>query len=140
MDRRLLPPIALLFALAGCGPSYDWTGQWVGNRNLQTKPGDNPAIAYTIGKVDLTIQPSGRFTLIEGGVPKTGIATFRGRRAELRIETYMDRPIARLGSGAEEMNKPVVLEAKDDGTITLIDPTGFDPAPIILTRKWETQG
>lgn len=98
------------------------------------QPGQNPAIAYTIGKVDLTIEPSGRFTLIEGGVPKTGTATFRGKRAELRIETYMERPIARLGSGAETMNQPVILEARDDGAIALTDPTGFDPSPIVLRR------
>lgn len=124
----------ILVLVAGCSPSFDWSGSWTGNRNLPTKPGQNPSIAYTIGKVDLTIEPSGRFTLIEGGVPKTGTASLSDQKAELRIETYMDRPIARLGSGAEAMNQPVILRAQKDGSITLVDPTGFDPAPIVLRR------
>lgn len=117
----------------GCAPKFAWVGKWTGNRNLPVKPGDNPAIVHTIGQVELTFEPSGKFVLVEGGVPKTGYATLSDKEARLKIETFMGKPIAQVG-GREQLEQPVIVSVQKDGTLSLVDPAGFDTRPIVLKR------
>lgn len=119
----------------GCAPRFDWSGKWVGERPFQDTPKGNPVIAKTIARVELEFQRGGKFVLVEGGVPKAGTATFAGKIARLKVETYMDRPIRRLGEGAEKMNQEILVEALGPDSIRLTDPAGFDPEPLVLSRK-----
>lgn len=132
--------IAIIFAggLLGCGSSNSqFVGKWVGKRTLAQQP-ENPALAAALAHVELHLTRDGEFLIKEAGVPKMG--RFRVERgvAILRIETYMGKPIEALGSSAVEMNQPIRLSIQSDGSATLDDPTGFDPAPLKLRRTSET--
>lgn len=122
-------------ALAGCGRTFDFQGVWKANRNLPTPPGGDPAIAKTLGAIRLEILGNGRFTLLEGGVPKEGSISYREGKAFLNVDTYMDRPIEDAGPQVVAQNVPIELAPQPDGSITLTDPKGFDPKPIVLKRE-----
>lgn len=118
----------------GCG-GRAWIGHYEGNRNLPVPEGANRALVRTLGMVRLELKGDGTFVLIEAGNPKTGDYTTSGDTATLRVKTFMDRPIAALGSSAEAMNQPIQLRRRPDGAYEFVDPTGFDSAPIILRKK-----
>ncbi|HRF60185.1 MAG TPA: hypothetical protein PLH94_09765 [Fimbriimonadaceae bacterium] len=128
----------MAFAL-GCG-GRSWTGQYEGNRDLAVPQGANPALIRTMGMVRLDLRPDGTFTLIEGGNPMTGDYTTSGDEATLRVKTFMDRPIAAMGSAAEAMKRPVTLRRQADGSIELRNPSAFEGARVTIRRIVPTPG
>lgn len=117
----------------GCG-GRAWVGHYEGNRNLAVPEGANRALVRTLGMVKLELKGDGTFVLIEAGNPKTGDYTTAGDEATLRVKTFMDRPIAALGSSAEAMNQPIKLRRRGSESFELVDPTGLDGSPIVLRK------
>lgn len=120
--------------LFGCGPSFQWNGHWTGKRNLPLPEGGDPAILSTISKVELTLEPNGRFELLEGGLPKSGTFHAEGQTAYLKITHFMDRPIEAQGEAAVKMNQEIVLTAQKDGSVLFDDPGGIAKETVRLTR------
>jgi len=130
--------LAMLSALCtlGCfGPTYNWNGQWLGNRHLKGQPGARPDIVWTAGMVDLILRPGGTFEMFELGAPKSGTYRTSDGKAYLHTLTFFDKPISEQGQMAVELNKEIVLTPIDKNTIELFDPGGFDKTPIRLARQ-----
>ena len=114
--------------------SFNFEGKWSGKRSLpNNEKGENP-ILNTIAKVDLDLKSNGRFTLLEGGIPKEGTYRTEGKKAFLKVDTFMDRPIEDQGKLAVDMNKEIELTAKEDGSLLFTDPAGLDPQSVRLER------
>lgn len=127
--------LAAIVICIGCAPTFNWQGQWRGERNLPTPPGGDPSVGKTLGRVDLEIDAGGTFTLIEAGIPKTGKIRTSGMTATLTVEHIAGRPIARLGEGIVKANLPIKLEATREGTILFVDPGGFFAEAVTLQRQ-----
>jgi len=128
---------AMAWALIGCGPRNDWVGEWRGNRNLAVPEGSTPEMARMVGDVRLILRHDGTFTLTEAGMPKHGRYTTSGDVATLRVQRVLDKPIEMLGSGAEQMNRPVEVTWLGHDAIRLQDPGAFFKEPITLKRHRE---
>lgn len=128
---RIIAFGCLLTGLFGCGASFDWSGQWIGERDLLIQPGTPEDIATTVRRVRLTIKPDGTFELIESGAPRNGLFLASGRSGTLRTLTVFGKPV-------EQLNEPVPeaeLALNGDGTATLTDPSSPDGKPVILRRE-----
>ena len=124
--------VALLVGVVACGGArFGWEGTWIGQRPVPS--GDNPIVARTLGRVELTVHGT-TFDLFEGGVPKTGRVRFADGNAYLTVETFMGRPISEQGSAAVEMNVEVRLKPVGPDAVSFVDPRGFDAAPVRLKR------
>jgi hypothetical protein len=127
--------VSFLLSLACSGSSFNFEGKWSGKRSLpNNEKGENP-ILNTIAKVDLDLKPSGRFTLLEGGIPKEGTYRTEAKKAFLKVDTFMDRPIEDQGKVAVDMNKEIELVAQPDGSLLFNDPAGLDPQIVRLERQ-----
>jgi hypothetical protein len=131
----LLSLLSFLFSLPACSNnSFNFEGKWSGKRSLaNNEKGENP-ILNTIAKVELDLKPSGRFTLLEGGIPKEGTYRTEGQKAFLKVDTFMDRPIEDQGELAVKMNKEIELTVQKDGSLLFTDPAGLDPQSVGLER------
>src|SRR5687767_11941287 len=80
----LLSLFSFLFSLPGCSnSSFNFEGQWSGKRALANNEKGEDPILNTIAKVDLELKSNGRFTLLEGGIPKEGTYRTEGQKAFL---------------------------------------------------------
>lgn len=110
-----------------------WEGTWRGQRPLPNVR-DNPTVAATLGRVEVTLHPNGTFDLFEAGLPKSGTFRVEGEEALLKVERFLDRPLSEQGSSAEAMNAEIRLRPLPDGALLYSDPRGFDPAPLRLEK------
>ena len=135
LNRISLICLISLIAAACSTNSFNFEGKWSGKRSLpNNEKGENP-ILNTIAKVDLDLKSNGRFTLLEGGIPKEGTYRTEGKKAFLKVDTFMDRPIEDQGKVAVDMNKEIELAAKEDGSLLFTDPAGLDPQSVRLERQ-----
>ncbi|MCX7799881.1 MAG: hypothetical protein N2109_06010 [Fimbriimonadales bacterium] len=130
---RIIAFATLAGFAAGCGPTFDFQGNWSGQRRLDAPPGVDPSVVRAVAKVRLQIQGS-RFDLLEAGTTKSGSVRYEAGRAFLRVDSYLGRPIEALGSGAARMNKEIELRPVSKDRLLFVDPAGFDPKPIELAR------
>jgi len=117
----------------GCGPTFQWEGYWRGNRNLPA--GSDPVISRTLGDVKLYMDPNNQFRLVKEGIPMTGSVRFEDAKAYLKIETRLNTPMDKEPPEVQAANKEIVLTPQQDGTISFVDPGGFDAEPVILKRQ-----
>jgi hypothetical protein len=122
-----------LLACSRSGPTFQWEGTWRGQRPIPNA-GDNPTVAATLGRVEVTLHPNGTFDLFEAGLPKSGSFRVHEGVALLKVDRFLDRPIADQGSAAEAMNEELRLAPLKDGALLYSDPRGFDREPIRLER------
>ena len=115
--------------------SFNFEGKWSGKRSLPNNEKEEDPILNTIAKVDLELKPNGRFTLLEGGVPKEGTWRTAGKTTFLKVDTFMDRPIEDQGKVAVDMNKEIEVAAQADGALLFTDPAGLDPQTVRLERQ-----
>lgn len=80
--------------LAGCSDRKSFEGTWEGRRATQAVEGADPVIVGTLARVKLTIRPSDRFLLIDGGVPKEGEIQFGGDGPYLSVDTFVGQQLA----------------------------------------------
>jgi hypothetical protein len=130
----LLVPALLLLCACG-GSSFEFEGSWRGDRAIEAQPGQDPAIAKTLGRISLTITPDGRFEMFEGGVPKGGSFWVENGTGKLKVETYFDRPIEEAGKEVLLRNAVIDLVPQKDGSLQFVDPEGFDKTHPILKRE-----
>ncbi len=88
---------------------YQWDGQWSGNRNYPVKTGDNPVVAHTLGKVDLTLK-DGRYELFEGGIPRSGVFDRGGATLKLTSTLVMEHKMPTSADGALRQIDPDTIE------------------------------
>lgn len=125
--------ILAIASLIGCGGrSFDYNGDWQGNRNLNLP--DQPAsIAYTIGRVTLAIKDN-RFQLTEAAIPSSGSIGYSGDGAELLVERRFDVPLERSGD-AKLYERKIRIRPQADGSLLYEDPLAPDGKPVKLTRR-----
>ncbi len=112
-------------AVQGCfGDGFNWNGNWSGNRNYKVKVGENPAIAYTMGKVDLVIR-SGRYEITEEGIPRAGTVS--------REETALNLTADSVMNHKQTVKMDGVVRRIDQNTIEYRG-TGIDLSPVQLKR------
>ncbi len=92
----LRPVLTTLVAMVvlfgpGCARSLSLEGHWVGQATVVGRPGADPDIIRSAGKVDLTIAPNGRFTLFSDGLPHRGSVEYLTTGATLHFEETLDR-------------------------------------------------
>ncbi|RYG37288.1 hypothetical protein EON81_07135 [bacterium] len=92
--RAAIAPIMAFALLAGCSNRKSYEGSWQGRRPMQAVEGADPAIIGTLARVKLTIRPTDRFLLIDGGVPKEGEIQYGGDGPYLSIDTFVGRSVA----------------------------------------------
>lgn len=126
-------PLLLVLACACSAPRFQWEGAWRGERPIP-KEIDDPVIARTLARVEVTLHANGTFDLFEAGIPKSGVYRIVGGEALLKVKEFLNRPIAEQGSSAEAMNEEIRLKALPEGALLYSDPRGFDAAPIRLER------
>ncbi len=130
-------------ALAGsasCGPRFDYGGTWTGDRDLPVPEGGNPAVARTLGKIELTILANGRFEMLHEGLPKTGTVRYESDRAFLEIKSILGEAVKEMGEPVVRHNRALELRPVDLNSIELRDPAGFYPEPVVLRRKTQPSG
>lgn len=123
----------LVLSLSGCGSGFDFQGEWKGNRKLSTLPGENPAIANTLGQVTLQIDGS-RFKLKEAGLPHEGAVRYGEGKAFLKVETRLGVPLDKEPKEVQDQFLEIVLTPRSDGGIDYHDPGGDFPEPLILEK------
>jgi hypothetical protein len=138
--RRSLP-----FALAGIavaavigmiayartvGPSFDYNGDWIGNRNLS---GPNPEIAYTLGRVTLSVKDN-HFESTSGGFPTDGSVSYEGDHIVLHTERVIGVPVSHASTDAAKNHPDVIVSPRKDGTLLFQDPMALDGKPVALKR------
>lgn len=79
--------------LVGCSDAGSYRGSWEGKRSVQSVPGADSSIVGTLARVKLTIRPSDRFLLIDGGIPKEGEIHYGGDGPFLVMDTYVGQPV-----------------------------------------------
>ena len=121
--------------LTGCGPRFDWAGTWMGMRDLPPDANNPAPILHTLSRVNLEMRINGTFSLIEGGVPREGEWSATGTEATLIIKRVMDRPVDRIGSGAERLTQPIKLKAEDHDSINYDNPASIDGKDVLLKRE-----
>jgi len=124
---------ALVLALTGCGSSFDFHGEWKGNRKIPTLPGENPAIAQTLGQITLQIDGP-RFNLKQIGIPHEGSVRHEEGKAYLKVETRMGAPLVNEPTEVQARYQEIVLTPRSDGKIDFHDPGGEFPEPLTLER------
>jgi hypothetical protein len=121
--------------MCGCGHSFNFVGRWLGNRNLKPKPGQDPRVIYTIGRVELWVEDNGRFKLSEGGVPKDGTIHYRDNKAFLRATSIFMVPMEQASKPIQDKNVEMILTPQPDGTILFEDPGDTFNKPVKLNRE-----
>lgn len=124
---------ALVLVVTGCGPSFDFKGEWKGDRKLSALPGENPGIANTLGQVILQIDSVG-FKLKEAGMPHEGTIRFEDGKAFLKVETRFGISMSKEPIEVQNQYKEIVLTPRSDGKIDYYDPGGNFPEPLTLER------
>jgi len=93
-------PLLLVLAFGACNSVSPFAGKWEGKRRLEFLPNTDPSIQYTASRVELTVTPEGRFTLVdrslplEGQVEPNGTLKFEqmnGRDAEVKAPAALSR-------------------------------------------------
>jgi hypothetical protein len=102
----------------------------MGNRNLA---GPNPEIAYTLGRVTLTIKDN-HFDSTSGGLPTGGSVIYEGGHAVLHAETIAGVPLSHAGSQAEKSHPDIIVRPQRGGMLSFEDPRALDDKPLILKR------
>jgi hypothetical protein len=92
LSISVLLSLILGLSLTGCRQNRSLAGLWKGDRDWKSIPADEGA-ARAMAAIDLDLKPSGEFILKEGGSPFTGIWTQNDSKVELKVETFMNRPI-----------------------------------------------
>ena len=124
---------ALVLVVTGCGPSFNFQGEWKGNRKIAVLPGENPAIANTLGQVTIQVDSVG-FKMKEAGIPLEGTIRYEDGKAFLRVETRLGRPLSKEPQEVQDQFKEIILTPRSDGKIDYYDPGGKIPEPLTLQR------
>ena len=128
MNLRMARCLVLLPFLLGCSQGVDWQGTWVGERQVQAKPGADPIVVLTMKQVQLTIK-DGSYELIQEGIPRSGPIRTSGKTATLVAAAVAGREPTQSIPDAK-------LTFNEDGSITLIDPS-LEEEPVTLLRYSE---
>jgi hypothetical protein len=92
--------LLLLIAIGACNSVSPFAGNWEGKRSLDFVPNTDPSIQYTASRVQLTVSPDGRFTLVDRSLPLEGqiepdgtlrIEQMNGRPAEVKAPAKLSR-------------------------------------------------
>ena len=92
--------LLLLIAIGACNSVSPFAGNWEGKRSLDFVPNTDPSIQYTASRVELTVSPDGRFTLVDRSLPLEGqiepdgtlrIEQMNGRPAEVKAPAKLSR-------------------------------------------------
>lgn len=127
---------ALVLVVTGCGPSFNFQGEWKGNRKLPVKPGENPGLINTLGQVTLQVDSVG-FKLAEMGVPHEGTIRYEDGKAYLKVETRFGVALSKESKEIQNQFKEIVLTPRSDGKIDYYDPGGNFPEPLTLEKAAE---
>lgn len=128
---------ALVLALVGCGSGFSYQGTWKGNRNLEPKPGENPAIIRTLGQVTLIVDGMG-FKLVEAGINMEGTLRYEDGKAYLKIESRLGMSVENEPKEVRDQLREIVLTPRPDGNLDFFDPGGFFTEPVTLKREKES--
>jgi hypothetical protein len=88
-----------------------------------------------VSQVKLIIQPEGKFTLEDAGMPKSGTFESQPKGGLLHVDTIMGRGIESEPEDVRRRNVPIQLKLQPDGSLTYFDPAGFDPQPLELEKQ-----
>jgi hypothetical protein len=117
--------------VVGCGPSFNYNGEWRGNRNLNM-PEATKEIAFTLGRVVLTIKDN-RFDLNSGGAPTTGSISYGSDGATLHPEMWMGQPLSRQPPEVQQAHPDLQIKAQGDA-LMFDDPMAIDHKALKLVR------
>jgi hypothetical protein len=134
MVTKWIGALIVAFSLSGCavGPG-DWVGRWEGRRPISVEPGQDPSVAYTLGRVELTIHEDGTFELLEAGMPKAGRGRYWPDRAELRIETLLGRPVEVVSM--DRRLRVVRIERGKDGIVRFFGDEPINASPLVISKS-----
>lgn len=117
-----------------CGKAAGLEGTWRGEHALPPEHANNPYVANSIKKVELTFKPNGTYELSNSGIPKSGSVRASGDEALLDVEMIFGKPIETIGSGARAANPPIKLKVLNEGTLSFQDSGGLLTDTVILRR------
>lgn len=132
---KRLAAASLAVALVGCGGGFNYSGTWIGRREVKVPAGADETIYNTFSKVELTVSADGEFELMESALPKSGKLITTGNGARLKVEYIFGKTVATQGKEVAARNREILLEPQPDGTLIFTDPGDFDPKPVRLSRK-----
>ncbi len=121
---RIMAPALVAFLAIGCesGPRFDYEGTWVGRRQVQEQAGVDNDVLRSIARIEVRIDRSGRFALMESGLAKEGNFVRTGEGAALDVDRLMGQPLDRQ---PEEVRKDIPrfeLWPLPDGSLRFLDP------------------
>jgi hypothetical protein len=128
MNRLRPTSIIVVLVALSCGSSTNWQGEWIGERQVQARPGADPMVVLTLKQVKLTIKDSS-YELIQEGIPRSGPIRTSGKNATLIAAAVAGREPTQAIPDTE-------LTFNEDGTITLLDPAAPNE-PVVLSRRPE---
>ncbi len=120
-----LAGLALVASCMGCRSS-EWSGTWIGYRDLVAPPGANPYVTKTLARIRLEIRPDGTFWMRDGGIDVEGDVSGGSKQRELQV-------LRVLGREADEKIR-YRLRRREDGSM-LIEKVGSDQAPVVLRKR-----
>ena len=86
----------------------------MGKVTVEGKPGADPDILRTMGKVDLEILPNGRFNIFVDGLSRQGTLEYAANSATLHYEQVMGRPSKDAGSATVQQVDSENLKFEDE--------------------------
>jgi hypothetical protein len=124
IGRIMAPGGLAVLLLAGCNgsPKFDYAGTWTGMRPIEGRPGADPDVLRSIGRVELRIDERGHFALLESGLAKEGTVEKTARGAALPVEMLMGRPLDRQPEDIRRDIPRFELVPQADGALRFIDP------------------
>lgn len=131
-DIKTSISVAILLALTGCAPAYDWSGDWEGH--VGSGPVKNP-IEGTARRVQLSVAVGKPTVLTWMGFPATGDLQTSGRNASFIGKTVMGQPLDRQGPAVASALSSVDVHAVSETEIEVTLKGADGPVVVKLTRQ-----
>ena len=92
------------------------SGEWIGYDVLPDNASGDTTLARNLAAVKLTLQPSGKFELVDGGLPAAGEWRRKGDLLTLDVKTFMNRPLEMLPDPTKKAAASLQVKVRPDGS------------------------
>ena len=100
---------------------------------MQAPPDADPAALDEAARIRLDVRGDGTFVLTQVGIPREGQVFFDFDGGRLKVERYLDRPLAALTTEERESQRDITVKFKGD-QLEVSDPGGISATTYTLRR------
>ncbi len=129
--------VLIIIGLMGCSsdPSPKYVGLWIGHVKVERQPGDTDAVLNTLGLIQLTIHRTGKFDLLESGVPRSGDYEQYPDFGKLVTKDIMGKSLATQPADVRAQNGDIKVILQPSGTLLFEVSGSSNAAGIELHRR-----